>query len=588
MKKNVIWLFSLLLLPLFVMGVVEEKITTSDFSCASNGTQLRESVPGNQPAGESFTVTTSGGLADVTISINLKKSGAGAGTISLGIWNQFGGDTDNISWIENSTDTYTAGQIATTTTTLNFTIPSSLGEGRYIWGVYADGAGDASNNYRMCSSTSDGYGNGTKWYDLDDGINNFPVSGGDYDTKIHGDLIASPNASFLPPTPNSGVNVTTNQIINVSCTQSGNVFLYFDNNSNPVTLVVDNQTSPHAYTTVVDVDGDQYYYKAQCWNEASGFGSNTSIRNFWIDTVVPQTDASSSYSVVANTTLNISITYTDDHFYSANVTCPANNYNISISGLDVPSYILNISIPNVVDDTCSNVFKDGHTVSQLKQEWKLRQESKILNVFVTPEKIFSIEYLGNDNINYETIRERDRISYSFDFSDNNVQDREFIIYGGRLVHPSNAFEGWLVDDKLDIWHDFEGTNTILQKLNDSAYRVTFIDENDVITRSSGELNVVSSSFTIDTYTADTFLYNWGQCEQDNVQDMLMYIWLFILLLVVVIVNDRYIRMPMITFAAAIGFMIYSLSLFACNHVIAWVLFMFSFGVIAWGVMSLKK
>lgn len=91
--------------------------------------------------------------------------------------------------------------------------------------------------------------------------------------------------SFIPPTPDDGWSNNTNVTINVSC--AGNVYLYFDNKTNPTMPVLENSTI-HSWTTNVTQD-NQYYYKASCWNESFGFSSNTTVRMWVYDLLSPIT-----------------------------------------------------------------------------------------------------------------------------------------------------------------------------------------------------------------------------------------------------------------------------------------------------------
>jgi len=83
------------------------------------------------------------------------------------------------------------------------------------------------------------------------------------------------------PTPLDNTANNTQVMINVSCS-SDNVYLYFDNQTNPNTLVITNQTSPANYTTSVTGQVD-YYFKASCGLN----GANTTIRTWNYDTTTP-------------------------------------------------------------------------------------------------------------------------------------------------------------------------------------------------------------------------------------------------------------------------------------------------------------
>lgn len=132
--------------------------------------------------------------------------------------------------------------------------------------------------------------------------------------------------TWLPPTPADNITNNTQVLINISCIDSSNVYLWFDNNTDPTTLVINNKPGVANYTTNVAFE-DNYRYKAAC---AGDLSFNSSIRTWTYDTTAPTITVNSNNGVTSN---NVTVNRYLDYLF-INLTLTDNlglsEWNISV------------------------------------------------------------------------------------------------------------------------------------------------------------------------------------------------------------------------------------------------------------------
>lgn len=82
--------------------------------------------------------------------------------------------------------------------------------------------------------------------------------------------------NFVYNTPADKTITINVSVISVNCS-NGNAYLWVDNNTNPVTPILTNVSVASQNWTFNYTQTGYYYYKAQCFNQTSGFSLNSSI-----------------------------------------------------------------------------------------------------------------------------------------------------------------------------------------------------------------------------------------------------------------------------------------------------------------------
>lgn len=327
---------------------------------------------------------------------------------------------------------------------------------------------------------------------------------------------------FQSPTPPDN-NINNSQIvINVSCS-SGNVTLWVDNSSNPVTKRLNNLSTVGNWTSDFSGSGTKYY-KASCNSD-----TNSSVRTFNYDIVVPQIefydssffnlDNSSNISTVS-VNKNISISYTDNRdlfAYDLNFT-NASGYtmyyfsNISLSGVSVNiSKFINFSNWSIGGYNFSTSVTDSHTVMTIG-DYEIITKNKEVTFDTDENNLITITSAKNAIVNTYKKADRYEFEYSFkkDIFGNVADEKKFTVKcDNELIYrPGSIYAGHFIcwNGKEGNWIDFEGTGeipTIKEKkelfTGKIYYTVTFTNQKTVMRFNSiGGLNraTLKASFNI--------------------------------------------------------------------------------------------
>jgi hypothetical protein len=332
-------------------------------------------------------------------------------------------------------------------------------------------------------------------------------------------LGASPpdTPTWVAPTPGDGVTNNTQVTINASSASPGvRYYVWFDNTTNPTTLVVNNATSG-VYTTNVTSTTRTYYYKAGVWNSTGNFSSNTSVRNWTFDTVNPSIVlnplnefGTSNYTTrdPYNGVVSLNITFTDDHdLYgmSVNITRSGTTYfNVSNETLNGLSYnytnTLNASTWPVGRYNVELFVSDSHTANAITN---YQVTSKKSSITFKPGNDNNIKIESRETSTITAVKELDRYSFRIVFDDSATKARVFDVKTDKCplkYKPNSGFKAHFVSScgRGGNWVDFEGAEgtPAVTRIDDYHYTVSYASlPSDVTFRSIGGLNVLSVNYS---------------------------------------------------------------------------------------------
>jgi len=322
------------------------------------------------------------------------------------------------------------------------------------------------------------------------------------------------SASFVDPTPVDSTANNTQVQINVNCS-GNNVYLYFDNNTAPTTLVLTNSSTTF-YNTNVTVE-QRYYYKAHCYNATSLLsGTNTSVRSWVYDLTEPSIvlestngwnmfNASNENQYDDN--LSIKITFNDNigiFGIAINITKDGTTYfNVTLLNLSGTTYTYNNTLNTAswpAGDYLINVSaSDDHTQKNIP-DYGITKKGNGLDFVV--EKGNRISITSESMKEVEAKKEKDRYTFEFNFTNTEKKDRVFDVVTDKcpLYYVENSgFAGHFVSScgVVGNWIDFEGAsqNPTVKRINDYHYTVSFKNlDKSVKFHSVGGLNVNTRTY----------------------------------------------------------------------------------------------
>lgn len=360
--------------------------------------------------------------------------------------------------------------------------------------------------------------------------NGYGKDGGTGEVACAFDMLATYTAitsipQFVSPTPDEGTANNTQVNINVSC-DIGNLTLWFDNNTNPTTKVIDDFNNIANWTTNVTTS-DTYYYKASCDQGLT----NGTIRTWIYDIEKPtitinpnnffSSDNTSRFSTTASNK-NMNFTLQDNHnlfAYFINITNDNNieyysNLNTSLSGTvkTIIEYV-NYSNWDLGNYTVEIIASDSHTAHEIPNYNIIKKKSKLEFNTEAKNKI-QISSKSNSKTNY--IKTQDRYSFVFDFDRTGTQDEIFYIESDNpiIYLPKSKYKAhfvvWNTETKNGNWIDFEGINgdPEVTKINDFLYKITIKNlEKEVIFNSIGGLNIQTEFYKFELLSIYPFSPN---------------------------------------------------------------------------------
>lgn len=334
----------------------------------------------------------------------------------------------------------------------------------------------------------------------------------------------SGDITYEPPTPPDGGANNTQVTINVSCDpSSNNVSLWFDNSTDPTTLVINNQVSPSDYLTSVTLE-DTYYYKSSC----DGGVTNGTVRSWIYDISSP---------IISTTYVNNSRYYSNNlqgvFNFSDNV--QLNSVNFSIDGETVfvnesigsPTfgYVLNEDISSLSKGahTLSVRVADSHTAQELKTDYGV--SNGLLNNYIRydfPKSDYIKTELKTKSAFDSWSSERKRDRYTQILEPNNPTSTLVLVETSntpiKIVNSRGHYKGqWIIIG--DHWKDYVVKNepqskVSIKRLTPYSVEVTISglkNPSRVEFESVGDLNIVTNEYTFYTVnvseTYDSLIFN---------------------------------------------------------------------------------
>lgn len=232
------------------------------------------------------------------------------------------------------------------------------------------------------------------------------------------------NATFISPTPANNTFSNVSVYINTSCV-TGKVNLWFDTNANPITLVINNQSSPAYYQTPTTSIAT-YRYKAGCFNDTSGWSGNTTVQtwNFNSTNIIVQ---SNNISQIQFNTSNINWNEFDNNTYYS--------YFLNDSNAQPAGQSLNACTYNITDYR-NITIKLGSNLSLGPVTYTLR-------------------FILNSTIQYNIT-----LPVQYNYTITNVQ-----VCGQIFIDSNNSLVRW-------YFNTTTGTNVFTQNLNEINLTVT--------------------------------------------------------------------------------------------------------------------
>lgn len=384
--------------------------------------------------------------------------------------------------------------------------------------------------------------------------------------------------------PANNTNTTTNQFyVNFTAdstdSSDGDCYLYANGsliNSTPFTDgVVGDMTATLA-------DGE-HTWELIC-NTSTISDTQAGSFNYYIDSSAPVCNFGTSYRVVnLNDGFDFDVTCTDNHFYSLNVSCTT--YSFFIDGLDVTSYSFNQTFTtngSFAGDSCTYEYCDGHTASELKSHWTALTSESRVEVLKDAEKVFdlSVDTIGAV-VTYDLLM--DRMSYTFDVGMSFKDKHKFTLNMSpdSVYIPSEEFAGWMVSSREKIWVDFNGEgikDVKVKKIKSGVWEIEVKTDKDKIKfESTGELNCVSGTFSVESAWADMGSFTPFECPIDSTAGSIGFVGVMFLFMFMIVINVTMLRYPIIDGFLAVVLMILGVSLWSCNQWYTYFVVVFSLG-----------
>ena len=289
------------------------------------------------------------------------------------------------------------------------------------------------------------------------------------------------------------------------------------------------------------------------------------------------------------------ITCSDESFFSFNVSCPTLSYEYAVTGMNNQTFTADLVFPttnlSLLPATCSYKFADGHTATELKDDWDVIIKDKQEN----PEFEFVVNnipvgkfWLESEEAKLSYDIKKDRVEFNVDLVSKISNYHTFYYQASESSYyfDSEKYSAWIVDASSDTWFDLNGIDgefTIIYRGNGLWQIDVFTADKLLSFKSIGELNVVTGSFTISSaYGDDWGNYNPFTCpfEQD-LASVFGFVALIVLVLFLAIFNFVFLKYPIMTGFVGFGFIILSMSIWACSQLIGLVF-------VAFGILMMLK
>lgn len=433
-----------------------------------------------------------------------------------------------------------------------------------------------------------------------------------YDVYIPSSIVPVPEPTFEQPTPFNNSRNNTIPTINVSCSLNGNITLWFDNNTIPITKVIDNQPS-HANWTPLFLSNNKHNYMASC-----DLGVNSSIRMFEYDGTAPSITwtiplSNNLSTAVVNLTYNFDINLNDPDLDSyefiladpkGNQQGKWNDTGIGVSSYNfIESFVLNMT----GNWTIKAKATDSHTNFKI-EEWEYSISDKLIKFefpkiknweYIIPN--VSIEYTGYyPLLSISTDKKTDRYTFKFRYDLKNVAIDEIqhsyrVRCDGARPIKNSGYMGHIVCDSTLKWVDF--SNPYVNKFEiytcgNDCYDVNlYTDVVDVLEFNSiGGLNINEEHKNIVVINAtivipDTPFLTIGECPADDLTSVVLFIGIFLIITALIIMNIMLLKIPILNLLVGLSYMFFFGSFLGCHLFIGLTGIIISVVIMATSVIS---
>ena len=335
---------------------------------------------------------------------------------------------------------------------------------------------------------------------------------------------------------------------------------------------------------VAFVSGNSYFLNVTV-NDTFGAETNGSLMFNVTDTLPPSCNFEAAWGDLPyNFTFNVSCA--DEHFFSLNVTCPANNLTFNVTGLDVTSYFFNETWYFNVTDTCSFIYCDGHTDNVVAFEPVIsfdKSRVELVDLSGRPSGVVSVAGLNE----ITPVVRSDRISFNVKINDLGKAHKVYYEVPPDAVYlQSDEYFGWIVSLQARSWFDFNndfGIRPTVKRVNATLFELTFVtNEKFIVLESVGSLNCVSGSFGV----GDEFDYaiEVGVCSNDSTASVLL-LWLVLGFACFLVTLGLAFRLRFLGILGSVILIPLSWSVIACDY---WTgLVMFAVGLLLLLFFSMK-
>ena len=317
------------------------------------------------------------------------------------------------------------------------------------------------------------------------------------------------------------------------------------------------------------------------------------------DTITPQCSGLKSRSLYNNTLYEWNINCTDENFFSFNLSCD-NNISRYVDGLNVKKYSYynqTLITDNII---CKYQYCDGHTNSNLDEDWYIRNEGDKIE-FEVLGQTHELKVI-NTNITFDYEIEKDRIGFNVTFEDVPVfSDTDLIFEYTTSPHAyyinNDDYTAWIIDPVSKTWFDLntqineniKDVNVI--RWNSTTFKIYLTIDNNINNysdtiefKSIGELNCVSGTqiLSIKHFKGNE---GWGVFNNDTclLNQSLSYVIGFMIILFFtiffIIINSKTLDFPFVNFLSGVVFFGFGVSVFNCSNYMSIPFFLF--GLLLW-------
>jgi len=404
--------------------------------------------------------------------------------------------------------------------------------------------------------------------------------------EVNVNQLLMPDSTLINLTDNIVIeyqNGTWQFIISVTDDDLDTVNITIYNSSAPVFSTLNISAITPASSLFRDFDEAPFSINISA-NDTNGDSTNVSISFNVNDTVNPSCDFETNYSVPINGTFSFNVTCTDESFFELNVTCPTNNYTNFTTGLNTESFSFTDSISNVVADTCSFRYCDGHTAKELSKDWWVSTNVNKFEFYAGSDlNELLLDDLNNPELNYSI--EQDRVTFSVKIHPSEKKSEYNFYYNtspDSYYLKDDEYKAWIVDRKSLTWFDLNGLDgsVHVSKKSGGLWKIKVrTDSLDLQFRSIGELNCVSGSFTLEDRWR-----NWGSFTPDTclldgeLNSVFMLFGMIFTLVAFFVLNELFIKLHLLTYLIGVGFFVIAVNIWGCSVLMSLPFIFFAFAL----------